>query len=217
MPRPWTRRLKRLMVVFFILSMPLSVLGNCENIPVTRGYLDNFRGSFKMPTFATINRNLGLGTHPYLQVLPGALQSPGMRRIVPDPEARAAFVRDARVRIAMTPDYAHIDDKAGVIVVSWWYYHLGDNLDLYLDLLHELTHIRQLKEGKDLWDASRSYADRPTEIEGYAVATEEGRRLGMTEERLQAHLHNPWMTEDDVKRLRASMDALFVAQPLPAQ
>jgi hypothetical protein len=33
--------------------------------------------------------------------------------------------------------------------------------------------------------------DRPTEIEGYAVAIEEGRRLGMSSEDISDHLATP--------------------------
>ena len=60
-------------------------------------------------------------------------------------------------------------------------------MDLYLDLAHELTHLRQLAEGKNLWDHSIHYVDRLTEIEGYAVAVEEGLRLGMTEAQILSH------------------------------
>jgi hypothetical protein len=63
---------------------------------------------------------------------------------------------------------------------------------LYLDLLHELTHLRQLDEGLDLWDERFAYVHRPTEIEGHAIAIEEGRRLGMTSEDVSDHLAALW-------------------------
>jgi hypothetical protein len=43
--------------------------------------------------------------------------------------------------------------------------------------------------------------DRATEIEGYAVAIEEGMRLGMSKSDVIRHLSNPWMTRADIRRL----------------
>lgn len=87
------------------------------------------------------------------------------------------------------------------IVLAEDYYRAGSDVDLYMDMLHELTHIRQHHEGLDLWDERYAYVDRPTEIEGYAVAVEEGRRLGMDDEDIIEHLTNPWMDAEDVQRL----------------
>jgi hypothetical protein len=84
-------------------------------------------------------------------------------------------------------------------------------VDLYLDLAHELTHLRQLAEGRNLWDHSLHYVDRPTEIEGYAVAVEEGLRLGMTEDEIIRHLSNPWLSEAETARLRENIDR-FLAE-----
>ena len=200
--------------LFVVVVMALS---QCERLPVVRPWLQQFRGGQPMPAYAAINRMLGLGTHPYLDLLPGAALSPALRRVERDPTARARLLSGARVKIALTPDYAHINDKEGTIVVSWWYYHLGANLDLYLDLLHELTHLRQLRDGHDLWDARHPYTERPTEVEGYAVAVEEGRRLGMDEARVLAHLNQPWLTLDEVRALVTRIDALLAASPPAAE
>jgi hypothetical protein len=88
-------------------------------------------------------------------------------------------------------------------------------LDLYLDLAHELTHLRQLAEGKNLWDHSIHYVDRPTEIEGYAVAVEEGLRLGMTETEIIRHLSNPWLSDADVARLRKNIKRFLADGKIP--
>jgi len=79
----------------------------------------------------------------------------------------------------------------------------------------ELTHLRQLDEGLDLWDERFAYVDRPTEIEGYAVAIEEGRRLGMTGEDVADHLATPWMTAADTVRLLAHVDGFLATGVLP--
>jgi hypothetical protein len=178
--------------------------------------IERARKRFSVPEYGQLCRTLGLGLHPYLDVFPRAAQSPGMRRVAADPLAQHALLSAARVRISAIPGYAFIDTRTPCISLSWVYYKIGTDLDLYLDLLHELTHLRQLQEGADLWDHRFSYVDRITEIEGYAVAAEEGRRLGMTESELARHLHNPWMSAKDVARLKQHIaEFLAKAGPLP--
>jgi hypothetical protein len=141
--------------------------------------------------------------------------SPAPARIAPDPAARARLLAEARVQIRGPRGYAFVDVEAPCIVISEWYYRKGRALDLYLDLLHELTHLRQLGEGLDLWDERFPYVDRPTEVEGYAVAVEEGRRLGMTDRDVIKHLHNPWMSAADVERLCGHIKVFLATGVLP--
>lgn len=111
----------------------------------------------------------------------------------------------AVVRIKPGDGYCMVDIKIPAILLIEGYYRKANDLDLYLDMTHELTHLRQLAEGKNLWDHSLHYVDRPTEIEGYAVAVEEGIRLGMTEADILRHLSNPWMGDEEIARLRKNI------------
>ncbi len=169
----------------------------------------------ELPEFARVVRTLPAGDHAYLELLPHAARSPAMARALPDPVQRERLLRDAKVQLRGGRGYAFIDVEAPCIVLSEWYYREGADLDLYMDLLHELTHLRQLEEGFDLWDERFAYVDRPTEVEGYAVAIEEGRRLGMTDDDVFRHLSNPWMTDPDVRRLMAHVDSFLDGDPLP--
>jgi hypothetical protein len=72
--------------------------------------------------------------------------------------------------------------------------------------------LRQLAEGRNIWDHSLHYVDRPTEIEGFAVAVEEGLRLGMTEEEVIQHLSNPWLDDDEIDRLRKNIDRFLAGR-----
>jgi len=168
-----------------------------------------------LPLYAAVNRSVGLGTRAYLELLPGAAQSPALRRISGDETVRATLLREAKVQVLPIPGYAFINVRKPAIVLSWFYLKRGRARDLYLDLLHELTHLRQLSEGADLWDKRFEYVDRPTEIEGYAVAVEEGLRLGMNEDEVFAHLHNPWMSAASAARLRKHVDAFLAEAPGP--
>lgn len=170
-----------------------------------------------LPRYARVRRDLGPGPHRFLDLLPQAARSPGLRRVAPDPAVRAELLRSAAVQICGPKGFAFVDVEAPAIVLSESYYADGGDADLYLDLLHELTHLRQLGQGFDLWDDRFSYVDRPTEVEAYSVAIEEGRRLGMTERGVLAHLSNPWMSKAEVRRLLGHVDTFLAGGPLPNQ
>ncbi len=160
----------------------------------------------ELPDFALVARVLARGEHPFLALLPQIARSPAARRIESRATPLHSLLKTARVRIQAGKGYVWVDDEAPAIILIEGYYRLADPLDLYLDLIHELTHLRQLAEGQDIWDEHFRYVDRPTEIEGYAIAVEEGLRLGMTEAEVIEHLSNPWMTRADVRRLRKNIE-----------
>jgi hypothetical protein len=166
----------------------------------------------KLPDYAHVVRNLDCGEHPFCALLPRAAESPAAHRIVSLTTPLDGLLKTARVRIQSGEGYVMVDDRVPAIILKEDYYKRGSNLDLYLDLLHELTHLRQLAEGHPLWDKRFSYVDRPTEIEGYAVAIEEGLRLGMSKADIIRHLSNPWMTQDDINRLLENVER-FLAIP----
>jgi len=159
-----------------------------------------------LPEYAQVVRDLPCGLHPYRHLLPRLEESPVARRIESPSTPLASLVDGARVLIKSGGDYCFVDVQIPAIVLFVEYYERANPLDLYLDLAHELTHLRQLAEGKELWDRSLHYVDRPTEIEGYAVAVEEGLRLGMSETQILQHLSNPWLNESEVARLRKNVE-----------
>jgi hypothetical protein len=159
----------------------------------------------ELPEFAFVNRTLSCGMHPYRLLLPRLEESPVARRIETATTALRPLMDSARVKITPREGYCYVDIKIPAIILAEDYYKQANPLDLYLDLAHELTHLRQLAEGKNLWDHSLHYVDRPTEIEGYAVAVEEGMRLGLTEAEVIRHLSNPWLSNAEVARLRKNI------------
>jgi hypothetical protein len=168
-----------------------------------------------LPEFAQAERCLPRGDYPFRQLLPLVAKSPALRRIAPSRAVRGALLRSAQVKICGLKGYAFVEVEAPRIVISERYYAEAEGVDLYLDLLHELTHLRQIGEGYDLWDDRFPYVDRPTEVEAYAVAVEEARRLRFTESAVIEHLKNPWMTRADVRRLLDHIDSFLAGGPLP--
>jgi hypothetical protein len=165
-----------------------------------------------LPEFARVVRGLEPGLRGYLELLPRAVESPALAHIVPDGVRRALLLEAAKVRIEEIRGFCYVDIEVPCIVLGTRYYREGADLDLYLDLLHELTHLRQHADGRDVWDEAYAYVDRPTEIEGYAMAVAEARRLGLSDGEVMEHLTNPWMSAGDVQRLLANVEA-YLAGP----
>ena len=97
--------------------------------------------------------------------------------------------------------YMSVSEEDGHIVVSTYYLKNGEEKEIYLDIIHELVHVKQFMEGKKLFDEQFEYVKRPTEIAAYKHAVEEARRIGMTEEEIYEYLQTEWMSEKDIKNL----------------
>jgi hypothetical protein len=111
-----------------------------------------------------------------------------------------------RVELSWIMGYMYVDGSDGHLVISKGYLNSGDKTDIYLDLIHELCHVKQFMDGRELFDPHYDYVDRPTEIEAYAYAVLEARRLGLSEEYIRCYLRTEWMTEDDFERLCNSVN-----------
>lgn len=168
----------------------------------------------ELPEYVIVNRTLDCGLHPYRLLLPRFEESPAARRIATPTIPIGPLMDKARVKIKKGEGYLYVDVKIPAITLIEGYYRRANAVDLYLDLAHELTHLRQLEEGRNIWDHSLHYVDRPTEIEGFAVAVEEGIRLGMKEEEVIQHLSNPWLNDDEIDRLRKNIDRFLAGSLL---
>ena len=163
----------------------------------------------ELPEYALVVRTLECGFYPFRRLLPRFEESPSVHRIATADMPIELLLDAAFVEISKGEGFCFVNVENPVkpfIMLFESYYLQGNPLDLYLDLAHELTHLRQYAEGKDLWDHDLHYVDRPTEIEGYAVAIEEGIRLGMTEEQIVRHLSNPWLSPAETTRLRHNIE-----------
>ncbi len=147
-----------------------------------------------------VNRKLKVGKHGILDVFPGLDRSQAFISLFPD-GLREEVLRDCKIDIVPEDMYMYIDDDAGNIVAGLGYIRDGEERILYLDVLHELTHIRQWHDGKELWDRRYNYVDRPTEVGAYQVAVEEARRLGMTEREIAEYLRVEWTSREEHERL----------------
>ena len=110
-------------------------------------------------------------------------------------------LRHLKVELSWFMGYMYVDSNDGHLTISKKYLDSGDKTDIYLDLIHELCHVKQHMEGRELFDPRYDYVERPTEVEAYRYAVQEARRLGLSEQRICCYLRTEWMSEHDFKRL----------------
>jgi len=97
--------------------------------------------------------------------------------------------------------YMGVSDEDGHLIVSAYYLKNGEPVSKYLDVIHELVHVKQYREGKALFDEAFEYHDRPTELEAYKLAVSEARRLGLSDPEIFEYLRVDWMDENEVRKL----------------
>jgi hypothetical protein len=102
--------------------------------------------------------------------------------------------------------YMGVSDEDGHLLASADYLKNGKWRDIYLDVVHELVHVRQFHEGKELFDEAFEYPDRPTELEAYTHTVKEARRLGMTDDEILEYLKVTWLSDPEVKLLAKNVE-----------
>jgi hypothetical protein len=114
-------------------------------------------------------------------------------------------LRSVKVEFTWFGGYMWVNGRDGHLMISANYLKNGDKVDIYLDLIHELVHVKQFMEGKELFDIHYSYTERPTEVEAYRHAVHEARKLGFGDERICRYLKTEWMSDEDLKRLAKTL------------
>jgi len=121
-------------------------------------------------------------------------------------ERTEEVLRNLKVDLTWFGGYMYVDSSNGHLVVNASYLNSGDKVDIYLDVIHELCHVRQLMEGKELFDSQYSYVERPTEVEAYRYTVQEAKRIGLSDERICQYLKTEWMSDSDLKRLAKTLN-----------
>ncbi len=153
-----------------------------------------------------INRGIKKRNPYFFEVFENFEDVPAIKKIFGKRTKHA--LSELRVHIPRSAkwNYMWIDDKKGRLVIAPQYLKKGDRKHLYLDVVHELVHIRQYLEGKELFDKSYEYIDRPTEIEAYKISVAEARRIGLSKKWIVNYLRVPgWIDGITLKRLRRNI------------
>ena len=101
--------------------------------------------------------------------------------------------------------YMGVSDENGHLMVNKQYLATGSRQDIYLDVVHELCHVKQHMDGRDLFDPRYDYVDRPTEIEAYRYAVLEAKRIGLSAVDIRVYLKTEMMSTKALDKLIANM------------
>jgi len=148
-----------------------------------------------------VNRDLPEGRYRLREVFSGLESCEVLVKCIGNPSQRRKIFNDSYVTLTPDTSYMYINDEDGSLVVGLNYLRTADTRYLYLDIIHELVHLKQFLEGKNLFDESYTYVDRPTELEAYQCSVQEARRIGMDDDTLAEYLYVEWITRKEHARL----------------
>jgi hypothetical protein len=158
-----------------------------------------------------ITRKVPVATYAFLDYFKGFENVGAVRQIFGE-DARKVL-SNLRVEFVGRRGYMGVSEVDGHMIISADYLKTGNRVDIYLDFVHELVHVKQFMDGKELFDHNYSYVERPTEVEAYRFTVEEARRLGLSDRRICHYLKTEWMTDDEFKRLAKAVDVCCVKMP----
>ncbi len=153
---------------------------------------------------AKIVRNVVVATYPFSDYFVGFEKVEAVRRIFG--KRTNEVLRNLRVEFSGMKGYMGVSDLDGHLVVSAHYLSVGSEVDIYLDVIHELVHVRQFMDGKRLFDRDFTYVQRPTEIEAYRHTVEEARKLGLQDDEICEYLKTEWMSDEDMRQLAKTLN-----------
>ena len=152
-----------------------------------------------------VNRKETEGEFPLSHIFIGLDDSDVVQSLFGGKASTARILRTLRVKLDESVEYMYVNEANGEVVVSGEYLRSAREELLYLDIIHELVHVRQHREGRDLFDSKFSYVDRPTELEAYRITLDEARKIGMTEKEIEDYLYVEWISKGEHKRLAETL------------
>lgn len=97
--------------------------------------------------------------------------------------------------------YMGVNNEDGHMTVGTYHLRNSQLKILYLDVVHELFHVKQHMEGKNLFPEGYEYVDSPIEVPAYIHTVEEAKRIGMSYGEIAEYLKVEWITEEQHARL----------------
>jgi hypothetical protein len=154
-----------------------------------------------------IERRAPIRLYPFERFFRGFATTPPIQELFG--KRAQSILKKLKVEFFSPPfGYMGTSDADGHLIVSTHHLKTGDLRTLYLDVVHELCHVKQFRAGRPLFDRKRKYVDTPTEIEAYAFTVKEGKRIGMTNAQLIEYLKVEWVDEADHRRLARRLGLL---------
>jgi hypothetical protein len=161
------------------------------------------RDSYDLPK-VEVSRKVPIVKHDFINYFKGFEKVPAVQEIFGKETEK--ILSELKVEFFSARfGYMGVSDEDGHLIASASYLKEGDLRSIYLDVIHELVHVMQFREGRQLFNESYEYVDRPTELEAYRHAVKEARRLGMTDSEIFEYLKVTWLDENGVQRLAENL------------
>jgi len=151
-----------------------------------------------------ILRNAKVAMFPFIDYFKGFEKVEAVKRIFGD--KTESVLDNLKIEFGGRRGYMGVSNMDGHLMISAEYLNSGDIMDIYLDVIHELTHVKQFLDGKELFDRRYNYVENPTEIEAHYNAVEEARRLGLSDEKICNYLQTEWITDEDLLVLAKALN-----------
>ena len=165
-----------------------------------------------------VARNLPEGRHPLLAAFPGLDALPLAERLEPDPKKRVRLFEETCVEVVDEDMWMYVAPKelpeafkgrwrpvvspqSDCIVVGMSHLKESSELMLFMDIYHELAHVRQRQGGADLWPPGVSYVKRWTEVEAYRLVVDAARESGAPDAFLREYLKVEWISAAEHREL----------------
>ncbi len=97
--------------------------------------------------------------------------------------------------------YMSTSDVDGHLIISSHHLKNSKFEIVYLDVIHELFHVKQFMDGRVLFDHRYDYVDSPIEIEAYKATVDEAKRIGMSRDEIKEYLKVDWINEQELETL----------------
>jgi hypothetical protein len=166
-----------------------------------------------MKNVCCINRGLNPGQYFLTDVFTDIRSCKILRTVFEGTEDIDQVLAQTRVFLVDHDYEMFVDDKDASITIGLSHLRTASEDILYLDIIHELCHVQQWRQGRDLYDQSRAYVDRDTEIEAYLVTVSEARRIGLDDQAIADYLRVSWVTPQEHQRLARRLNVNIKKAP----
>ena len=170
-----------------------------------------------------VDRTLLPGRHPLLEVFPGLDALAPAARLEPDSAKRARLFAETCVEVVDADMWMYVAPREmpktprgrwtpvvspdhDCIVVGMGHLRESPALMLFMDIYHELCHVRQRQGGADLWPPGVSYVKRWTEVEAYRFVVEEARAMDVPDTFLRDYLKVEWISDAEHRELLGELN-----------
>jgi len=107
--------------------------------------------------------------------------------------------------------YMRVSNSDGHLLVNPDYFLEASLTEIYLDVIHELVHVKQFLEGKRS-DNETAYVERPLEIEAYNITVEEAKAIGVGESEIVDYLNSELVSAEELKQLAGTLGIEYLIE-----